>query len=92
MRFLSSTSLALLLNFYLADAKALASGENNPTVSALDNPGLDFLASVNVTVGAIYDFGAGPYGKRVIATITGGTAAGPKLNGTAFLPLHFSSL
>lgn len=83
MHFLSSTSLTLLLNICLADAKPLASGGIKPTVSVLENPGLDLLTSVNATVGALYDFGAGPYGKREIATITGGTATGPKLNGTA---------
>jgi hypothetical protein len=83
MHFLSSTSLALLLKLCLADAKPLASGGIKPTVSALEDPGLDLLTSINATVGALYDFGAGPYGKREIATITGGTATGPKLNGKA---------
>lgn len=87
MRFLSSASLVLLLNLCLADAKPLASAVIKPTASALDDPGLIFLTSVNSTTGAIYDFGTGPYGKRVITAITGGTATGPKLNGTAVFTL-----
>lgn len=85
MRLLFATSLALLLNRCLADTPPV-----KDTTSAPGNPGLNYLMSVNATVGVVYDFGTGPYGKREIATITGGTVTGPKLSGKVCVTLIYS--
>lgn len=48
----------------------------NPT-----SPGLNFLYSLNCTLGTAINVGTGPRGSRVVIPITGGTFSGPKLKG-----------
>jgi hypothetical protein len=42
---------------------------------------LQHLCTLDLTVGKIQSLGAGPHGERRIAEVTGGTFAGPRLNG-----------
>jgi len=42
----------------------------------------EFLFQVRFDVPAIHDLGAGPFGNRRIAEVTGGTFEGPRLKGT----------
>ncbi|KEY73872.1 hypothetical protein S7711_06082 [Stachybotrys chartarum IBT 7711] len=44
-------------------------------------PGLTFLYSLNCTLGASVNVGAGPRGSRTVIPITGGTFTGPRLTG-----------
>lgn len=63
-----STSL-----FLLATA---VSGLTTPTP-----PGLEFLYSLNCTLGERFSTGVGPYGDVRVIPITGGTFEGPKIKG-----------
>lgn len=44
-------------------------------------PGLNFLYSLNCTLGTAIPVGTGPRGSRIVIPITGGTFQGPKLKG-----------
>ncbi|KAH8667039.1 hypothetical protein BX600DRAFT_436410 [Xylariales sp. PMI_506] len=85
MYFVSFALLALLSSCGTTTAGQLASREVE-TPPAPSNPGLDFLTTFNVTLGAPINLGVGPHGDRDVIPLTGGTAAGPKLNGTV-LPI-----
>lgn len=45
------------------------------------SPQLEFVIELNVAIGALTDFGAGPSGIRRTVPITGGTFRGPLLSG-----------
>lgn len=44
-------------------------------------PALDFLFTLTVEAGRAVDFGPAPFGRRVVAPITGGSFEGPRLRG-----------
>lgn len=44
-------------------------------------PGLEFLYSLNCTLGEQFSTGVGPYGDVRVIPITGGTFEGPKIKG-----------
>ncbi|KAK4212245.1 hypothetical protein QBC37DRAFT_425304 [Rhypophila decipiens] len=45
-------------------------------------PGTTYLYTVNITGGATYPVGPGPYGNRLVVPILNGTFSGPRLKGT----------
>jgi hypothetical protein len=48
----------------------------------MDTPQLELVFEETVTVGGSVPVGTTPYGQRSIVPITGGTVAGPRINGT----------
>lgn len=58
-------------------------------------PGLEFLYSLNCTLGERFSTGVGPYGDVRVIPITGGTFEGPKIKGTCdqvlFSPSHLAN-
>lgn len=75
---------------HLLSLLALAASAASPALAAPTPPSLTYLYSVNLTMPAGTDLGQVPYGSRALLPISGGTFAGPKLNGelcpSSFLP------
>lgn len=74
---LSASLLLLPQAVSSAGAEAFAPKDKYPKP-----PKLEFLYTVNITGGEIYNIGNGPNGLRLVVPILNGTFAGPKLKGT----------
>jgi len=58
---------------------AMGSHQMTPT---LTDPRLEFAFTATITLGTVQEVGLTPHGKRRVIPITGGTFAGPLINGT----------
>lgn len=69
-----------LLFFLVLTLSAMGAGAQ--TYPPQNNPQLQFVMQLRVTLGETYTVGQTPHGKRVVIPITGGTFQGPQLKGT----------
>jgi hypothetical protein len=67
----------------LALLATVVTGLNTPTP-----PGLEFLYSLNCTLGKLFSTGVGPYGEVRVIPITGGYFEGPQIKGRVSTVSH----
>ncbi|KAM7201178.1 Protein of unknown function (DUF3237) domain containing protein [Naviculisporaceae sp. PSN 640] len=73
MKLLTLTVLSLL---------SLTQAAGPPPPKTPKPPSSTYLYTLNITGGATYPVGAGPYGFRLVVPILGGSFSGPRLRGT----------
>lgn len=56
--------------------------ENSIIAQEFNNPDLEFMCELKVTIDPVINLGETPHGKKVVIPISGGTFEGPKLKGT----------
>ena len=65
-----------------AGLAGVAMGGHKMMVAVAIDPQLEFAFTATITLGIVQEMGVTPHGKRRVIPITGGTFAGPAINGT----------